>query len=58
MDPVNGLKLASEYVPDPEVVDATEPHIGCPATLLQGFIQRSHLILAESAVREGVILVS
>ncbi|TAH36279.1 hypothetical protein EYC59_01215 [Candidatus Saccharibacteria bacterium] len=38
--------------------ESTDPHIGCPATLLPGFIRRLHCIGAEALVANRVIMLA
>jgi len=59
IDPVKGLAIAGDYVPDPGITDDNnEPHLGCPVTLLPRFVLNSHKIMADAAVRNGIITVS
>ncbi len=59
-DATTGLRLAKvpdDLIPGRETPDI-EPQIGCPATLVSGYLQRVHQIAATNALEAGLLKTS
>jgi hypothetical protein len=60
LEPSAGLKLLHlpEDFPDTEEKLAHGPRIGCPATMVKGYVRRVHDIAATAALESGLVAVT
>lgn len=58
MRPAQGLALRPEYVVDLPIEDPEEPNLGCPVTLIPGFVRNLFGVVASAALEKGIISVT
>lgn len=55
LDERKGLVITGDFEKYTARIEASEPHIGCPVTLLNGFIRRFHGIAVDATIHNGII---